>query len=84
MVSRNIVYLDLFHVVWSVFAVVFLTLILFSSFSIDHDLFWSIVELNWSFKVSAVGFQALVHNSLCIYLLGIRTWRHVVWRQGAL
>ena len=81
MVSRHIVYLGLFHAVWSDF----LTLILFSSFSIDHDLVWSNVELHvyWSFKVSEVVFQALICNILCICLLSIRTWRHLVWRQGA-
>ena len=62
LVSRNIgVYLSLFHIVWSVFAVVFRTLILFLSFSTDHDLVWSNVELHWSFTVFAVVFQALVY-----------------------
>ena len=59
--SRNIVYLSLFHVVWSDFAVVLLTSILFLSFSTDHVLVWSNVELHWSFTVFAVVFQALVY-----------------------
>ena len=60
--TRNIVYLILFHVVWSVYAVVFFTLILFLSFSTDPDLiFWSNVELPWSFTVFVVVFQALVY-----------------------
>ena len=78
LVSRNIgVYLSLFHIVWSVFAVVFRTLILFLSFSTDHDLVWSNVELHWSFTVFAVVFQALVYVIIDLLswsskLLGLR------------
>ena len=67
MASRNIVYLSLFHVVWSVFVVVFFTLTLFLCFSTDHDLVWSNVELHWRFRVFGAVFQAVVyiiHNIL--------------------
>ena len=43
------------------FALVFFTLILFLSFSADHDLVRSNVELHWSSTVFAVLFQALVY-----------------------
>ena len=46
-------YLSLFLVVWPLFVVVFLTLILCVSFSTDHDLVWSNVELHWLFMVFA-------------------------------
>ena len=68
--QADILYLSLFHVVSSVFVVVFFTLILFLSFSTDHDLVWSNVELHWSFTVFAVVFQALVYiiALVCTYL----------------
>ena len=53
--SRSIVYLGLFHVGWSDFAVVFST---------EHVLVWSNVEPRWSFTVFAVVFQALVYIHL--------------------
>ena len=55
----------LFHVVWSVFAVVFFTLILFLSFSTDHNLVSSNDELHWSFTGFCSGFYSLrLHPSL--------------------
>ena len=63
-------------VVWSDFAVAFLTLILFLSFSTDYDIFLSNIELHWSLTVFAVVFQALVDLSLNSLVASIYFWMH--------
>ena len=66
--SRNNVYLRLFHVVWSVFALVFLALILFLSFWTDHDLVRSNVRATLIVHGFCSGFSSLnLHYSCKTY-----------------